>query len=132
MAAATTEPDSSRDPPAASSSAVAAAGVGGPNPCCAKVSGPLSVLSLTPHSISFSRAFPVPDAMYRSLFHFLWGSPQLWRKYQKVEHSRNLLREAVRLLETESKKLREENSELSKGMIFLPSKMLSLNFFPAF
>jgi hypothetical protein len=45
-----------------------------------------------------------------------------------VEHSRNLLREAVRLLETESKKLREENSELSKGMNFLPSKMLSLIF----
>jgi hypothetical protein len=43
-----------------------------------------------------------------------------------VKHSRNLPREAVRLLETESKKLREENSELSKGMIFLSSKLLSL------
>jgi hypothetical protein len=47
-----------------------------------------------------------------------------------VEHSRNLLRESVRLLETESKKLRE-NSDLSKRMIFLSSKLLSLIVFSA-
>jgi hypothetical protein len=43
MAAVVPEPDPSQDPPTASSSAVAATGVGGPNPCCAKVSEPLSV-----------------------------------------------------------------------------------------
>ncbi|GJM93016.1 hypothetical protein PR202_ga09531 [Eleusine coracana subsp. coracana] len=39
---------------------------------------------------------------------------KLWRKYQKVEQARNMLREAVRLLEIEVKTLREENSKLSK------------------
>uniref|UniRef100_A0A0A9DS92 Uncharacterized protein n=1 Tax=Arundo donax TaxID=35708 RepID=A0A0A9DS92_ARUDO len=73
MAAEPPEPDSSRDPPPTASS-TAPTGVGGPNPCCAK----------------------------------------LWKKYQKLETSRTVLREAVKLLQSENEKL-QKNSELSKA-----------------
>jgi hypothetical protein len=113
MAAEPPESAPSREaPPAVSSSpAAAVAGVGGPNPCCAKVVDPLSALTLTPHTVSFS--FP---AVRFLMCLFLGGwVPQLWKKYQKLETSRTALREAVKLLQAENEKLQKEKSELSKG-----------------
>ncbi|GJN17531.1 hypothetical protein PR202_gb04608 [Eleusine coracana subsp. coracana] len=90
MAAAPPEANSSQDAPAASSPAVDVA----------RRTRPQSLLR------KGKRApfCPYPHAAFCLL----------WRKYQKVEQARNMLREAVRLLEIEVKTLREENSKLSK------------------